>query len=248
MNLFSQIENSDLPLTEDRCQEILKNSEFLTGYKDLNGVFEGISDTGLRVFTKRVFQNKKEVIGKFEMDLFSKEHRKHVELYLQHDRAACQNRRWYGIEPIFLDGGHTFAEVTKNAVLNQTGEVIGNIFHLKKISSFYTNSMWEILKFFNANSDLKSHQSIEFFKPDAAISLTPREIECLFYTLRGKSAKAIGLILKISPKTIEFHLEHIKTKFNCRNKMELISKAMELGYLNKITPSIIAALSKGAEL
>lgn len=45
--------------------------------------------------------------------------------------------------------------------------------------------------------------------------LTPREISVLKCFLQGKVAKKIALGLRISPKTVEFHLSNIKEKLNC---------------------------------
>lgn len=63
------------------------------------------------------------------------------------------------------------------------------------------------------------------------IKLSKRQSECLYYLLRGKSAVAIAKILKLSPKTVEYYIDEIKNKMRCRNKAELIEKAIDNGYI-----------------
>lgn len=55
--------------------------------------------------------------------------------------------------------------------------------------------------------------------------LTKREHECLKLVRQGKSAKQIGALLNISYRTVESHVDNIKSKFSCRTKLELISSA-----------------------
>jgi len=71
------------------------------------------------------------------------------------------------------------------------------------------------------------------------IELSLRQEECLFYLLRGKSAKEIATLLNISCRTVETYLVHIKDKFQCRTCSELIVKAMQLGYYYYLPPSLI---------
>ena len=68
--------------------------------------------------------------------------------------------------------------------------------------------------------------------------LTKRESECLFYILRGKTAKEIAKILTISHKTVENHIEKIKIKFLCTTKGHVIDKMISLGYINIIPESV----------
>lgn len=63
------------------------------------------------------------------------------------------------------------------------------------------------------------------------MQLTTRELECLFYVLKGKTSKHIGKTLNISYRTVETHMSNVKSKLNIRNKSELIEKAIESGYI-----------------
>lgn len=70
------------------------------------------------------------------------------------------------------------------------------------------------------------------------IQLSPRESECLFFYVRNRSAKEIGRILKLSPRTVQFYIENIKEKFHACSKAELFDKAIEYAFFNIIPESI----------
>lgn len=53
--------------------------------------------------------------------------------------------------------------------------------------------------------------------------LTKREAECLYYLSKADSAKKIGKILNLSPRTVETYLMKVKEKLNCKTKKELIN-------------------------
>lgn len=54
------------------------------------------------------------------------------------------------------------------------------------------------------------------------ISFTEREKEILFQLSLGKSNRSIGLELKITESTVEFHLRNIFTKLQVSNRAEAI--------------------------
>jgi DNA-binding CsgD family transcriptional regulator len=59
--------------------------------------------------------------------------------------------------------------------------------------------------------------------------LSTRQLECLFYLIKGMTMKQISHELNLSPKTIEHYLENIKIKFNCSSRSELLAKAWRMG-------------------
>lgn len=59
-------------------------------------------------------------------------------------------------------------------------------------------------------------------------SLTPREIQCVGYLVRGKSAREISKLLGLSKRTVEFYLANIKSKLGVSTKSELIEKMFNL--------------------
>ena len=74
--------------------------------------------------------------------------------------------------------------------------------------------------------------------------ISPRQLECLFYLLRGKSANEIALTLGLSKRTIETHIENIKSKLQCDNKNKLIELAIDKGLLNYLPRTLLTAKNK----
>lgn len=59
--------------------------------------------------------------------------------------------------------------------------------------------------------------------------LSVRESEVLFFLIRGKTAKEIARAINLSFRTVEKHLDRIKTKMHCRTRSQLIEKAIVTG-------------------
>lgn len=63
-------------------------------------------------------------------------------------------------------------------------------------------------------------------------SLTPREIECLRWTMEGKTAWEVGSILGISERTAVLHVNNAAHKLNCASKHQAVIKAMRMGLIH----------------
>jgi DNA-binding CsgD family transcriptional regulator len=61
--------------------------------------------------------------------------------------------------------------------------------------------------------------------------LTPREVECLRWVLKGKSDTDIGKILGISHTTVHFHIERAKKKLGVKTRTQAAATVLSLGYL-----------------
>lgn len=68
-----------------------------------------------------------------------------------------------------------------------------------------------------------------FYRNEQEISLTKREIECLYYLSIGKTAYEISLILSISKRTVETHVQNIKNKLAIYKQCQLASIVAEYG-------------------
>jgi len=63
------------------------------------------------------------------------------------------------------------------------------------------------------------------------VRLTPRELECLRWTMDGKTAWEVGGILGISERTAVLHLTNAMHKLECNNKHQAVLKALRLGLI-----------------
>jgi DNA-binding CsgD family transcriptional regulator len=64
-----------------------------------------------------------------------------------------------------------------------------------------------------------------------APKLTPRELECLRWTMEGKTAWEVGGILNISERTAVLHLNNAMHKLGSSNKHQAVLKALRLGLI-----------------
>jgi DNA-binding CsgD family transcriptional regulator len=63
------------------------------------------------------------------------------------------------------------------------------------------------------------------------VQLTPRELECLQWTMQGKTAWEVGKILGISEQTAARHLNNATRKLDCTSKHQAVLKALRLGLI-----------------
>jgi LuxR family transcriptional regulator len=65
------------------------------------------------------------------------------------------------------------------------------------------------------------------------IELSQREKEILQWTADGKSSDDVSVILGISKRTVNFHINHCLKKLGCQNKIAAAVKASLMGLLWK---------------
>jgi DNA-binding CsgD family transcriptional regulator len=58
-------------------------------------------------------------------------------------------------------------------------------------------------------------------KNEEGVYLTKKELECIHWMIKGKSSYETGIILCISPRTVEVHINSIKRKLNCYKQFQL---------------------------
>jgi len=65
-----------------------------------------------------------------------------------------------------------------------------------------------------------------------SISFTLREAQCLHFLLKNCSAEQASKDLRISSKTVEFHIANIKKKLGCSKKSQVVNKAIDIGCID----------------
>lgn len=70
-----------------------------------------------------------------------------------------------------------------------------------------------------------------FSSPSLTAHLTPRELECLRWTMEGKTAWEVGTILSISERTAVLHINNAMRKLDCSSKHQAVLKALRLGLI-----------------
>ena len=62
-------------------------------------------------------------------------------------------------------------------------------------------------------------------------ALTPRELEVLRWTMDGKTAWEVGVVLAITERTVILHLQNAMQKLGCNSKHQAVLKALRLGLI-----------------
>lgn len=71
----------------------------------------------------------------------------------------------------------------------------------------------------------------EKLSPIEEAKLTPAEVQCLYWLIKGKTAEETAIILERSRRTIESHLYAIRAKLGCHKTSAAILKAKKLGLI-----------------
>jgi DNA-binding CsgD family transcriptional regulator len=61
-----------------------------------------------------------------------------------------------------------------------------------------------------------------------SFSLSPREREVLKWLKLGKTSWDISVILRISERTVNYHVNNIMKKFDVTNRLQAVSEAVNL--------------------
>lgn len=159
-----------------------------------------------------------------------------ADLYQQQDKEVLIKNKSEVFEPMPIDNNTILTlRTVKSPIQNATGEIIGILGEMYILAE--DKSIGSVLpaiavkdKKNLALSGLDSRvYQISHYNP--ALKFTPRESECLFLLLRGKSAKEIAGFLELSCRTVEGYIEHIKNKMGVSSRSEVIAKAIEMNML-----------------
>lgn len=66
---------------------------------------------------------------------------------------------------------------------------------------------------------------------DRAVTLPPRQVECLFWVQQGKSSRDIGVILGISHRMVERHVFRACGALGVRTRLQAVIRARSLGLI-----------------
>lgn len=61
--------------------------------------------------------------------------------------------------------------------------------------------------------------------------LTKRQLDCLRWVSRGKSSSDVGVILRISARTVDYHVAAICERLGVRTRIQAVAIALRQGWL-----------------
>ncbi|KTD47640.1 helix-turn-helix transcriptional regulator [Legionella quateirensis] len=194
------------------------------GWKDLNRHYLGANKALLEL---KGFSDAEEFFGKTDEELspWSIEENK---LFQQQDLSVLNGKK---VSTVHMDSktGEVFL-LEKNPLTDPNNNVAGLIYYCRPCPK---DEIFRILRQYDETLQINSHH-YTLNDNENKYALTNREYECVFLLIRGKTAKEIGTLLSLSKRTIESYIENIKNKMNCKNKAEILVKAVLNGYHHHI--------------
>lgn len=218
-----------IPSLPNHLNKIIDCLPGAIGIKDLNSTYiAGNNELAMHMG----YDNPEKIIGLKDTDIKNQM----AELasdFIQQDKTVVEHGEEQHIDiGRYCDGEIQIHFSTKKPLYDEENQIIGTIFSCFKMQN--TNLFI-----------LKDHLEINrpgFYEIGGLYdkyNLSSRESECLFFLIRGYTAKEIARRLNLSAKTIEYYIDQIKSKLSCLKKSELIEKAIDIGFIFNIPSKLI---------
>jgi len=231
----------------------------VVAWKNKEGQYLGCNNTTAAILN---LNSPKEIIGRTLEEIMPKKYAKPL---LENDQLVMTTCSEKLVEEVSFDvhGNDATYLSRKLPLCNNDGGVIGmlslsfDITDQKKIEHELRlakeKAETALAAYTNPQQHLKSPTNLQHLLENADVKryylageiqgtyLTKREAQCVINLVQGKSAKEVGKILKLSPRTVEYYLEKIKRKLGCRNQTELIAKAIESRFIHNIDTNDLVA-------
>ena len=192
--------------------EAVMNSHFINlSSKDIDGNFVFINDHLARFscINKRGFSGKNDYLMPWY---------KEADILRRGDNLAIEQDTTVVLEEhaTVAEGKQHCFHVTKSPLKDAQGKLLGTVctsilLHQPRQTLFVSQQD-------NETTFISLQQNV------SQTYLTKKEITCVTWMIKGKSSTEIANILHVSPRTIETHINNIKTKLKC-------FKQFQLGYL-----------------
>lgn len=204
----------------DRIREIENSLGLYLFAKDPTGKYTYCNEK----FAKGLgLESTSEVIGKKDVDLFSKEI---AQAYCRGDSFVLNGGIFLNRQELHPEA-HRFVcvSVSKRKLKSSFGAclgIVGTGIELSEAKPEYSNGTLILLQE-NGKFRFKLNGRWEHF--------THREYEVLTHILSASTSKQIGSALGISHRTVEGYVEIVKSKLGCANQTEIRNKIVSIGLL-----------------
>ncbi|MBL0941549.1 MAG: helix-turn-helix transcriptional regulator [Alphaproteobacteria bacterium] len=166
---------------------------------------------------------------------------KFAESYKQQDYDAYNGLIYKQLDPVMSADGFKVLTATKGPYYDKNGDVAAIVGLGVELTGKDIIEIAHLIDsetpFSQGKSIIISNQNYVYAKCEK--KLTQRELECMFYLMRGRSYKRIAKILNISPRTVEEYITNVKLKFGCNTKDELIEIAHKYEFTRFIPESLV---------
>ena len=210
----------------------LDKSQILTAKKDPNLCFVEANEF---LLTCAGFASLDEAVGANDEDCSWSEY---SHFYRQHELDALNGDVYGAIQPTKTTFSDFFWVYNyKYPTFDAAGEITGVSVYAHEV----LNPAW--VTFANYLKQLDRYGCEQFFVGrKIGLDLTKRESVILFFLLRGLTSRQISKVISISVRTVETHIEKIKSKMNCRTRAQLIEYAADAGITKIIPDGMVSAM------
>lgn len=101
----------------------------------------------------------------------------------------------------------------------------------REIEEAHTKAIEYLLPHLHAVMLRSTDEGLALAHDQGAIGLTPRELEVLKWIKEGKCSWDIGMLLRVSERTVKFHLTNVFSKLQVSTRAQALARAMQLGLL-----------------
>ena len=121
----------------------------------------------------------------------------------------------------------------KLPIIGEDGIVLGIFFQGIDITKVSVLKYYLGLNLNQLDQKIERKRSVSYVlsAEHCPLPLPPRQQECVFLLVRGKTFKEIAYLLRLSERTVEDYIECIKHKLGCHTKGQVIEKAIDSGFL-----------------
>ena len=195
-------------------------------WKDTQSLHYGCNDRMAKIYGLE----RSEVAGVAAQEFMSKEE---AEITIANDQQVLNDQTTRSfIEVVqFKTQQEPFTELSIKTVMRDSANQIAGTFGISLIlNDRYLQE--SSLAFQKMNHIGTGSLPLLLLPTEHQSKLTPRERECIYYLIKGKTAKEIANIFNISTRTVEAHLIQIKHKLGCNTRSQIIEKVFKEGIIS----------------
>ncbi len=184
------------------------------------------------------FGSKSDIVGKTDFEMPWEDQ---TTFYRKLDRGTLAGKSFLTLMPLQITTGEKIVVLQdKRPLRDNAGVIRGTAINMTRLES--PNILKPFITFAERDlitPDLGDYVSDKYLiRRTYSDKFTEMESVCLFYYIRGRTAKEIARILGNSPKTVESYLERIRMKINCSTRSEVLGKVISFGFLH-IIPEVV---------
>lgn len=147
------------------------------------------------------------------------------------DEAACFGLRQGFTVPIHAPGGADgLVALATDIAPREFASEVGHGRHVLHLLALHyhmrATAAWK-----QARKAEKGKADKQSRPADKASPITLREADCLLWTARGKSAWETAVILGVSERTVNFHIENARHKLDAQSKTQAVVRAIMLNLI-----------------